>query len=262
MLPGRADAERRVEGPAALGGLERAARVRGPVARGRRPQRAGVEAARASRRPVRSSRRRRRRSRRRSAATELGLPLLLAPRRGLHDARAAPLGCVEEARAFFWWQMHATRTTEPYLQPLYCIDGGSAPMRRSSRCPATGARSPSGSATRRRRSSSSTHTATCSRCLALLVAGPARSAARGKRDRRASRTSSSPVERPDPGSGKSRDEPRHYVQSKAMCWAALESAAAKLADAGVVPTEARWRRRRPTTDQRLGRAGGLGRERA
>src|SRR3990170_1014574 len=34
------------------------------------------------------------------------------------------LGCVDEARAFFWWQMHATRTTEPELRPLYCVDGG------------------------------------------------------------------------------------------------------------------------------------------
>ena len=46
-------------------------------------------------------------------------------RDGVYTLRALlALGCVDEARAFFWWQMHATRTTEPEIRPLYCVDGG------------------------------------------------------------------------------------------------------------------------------------------
>ena len=46
-------------------------------------------------------------------------------RDGVFTLRALlALGCVDEARAFFWWQMHATRTTEPDIRPLYCVDGG------------------------------------------------------------------------------------------------------------------------------------------
>jgi GH15 family glucan-1,4-alpha-glucosidase len=34
------------------------------------------------------------------------------------------LGCTDEAHAFFWWFMHATRLTRPKLQVLYRLDGG------------------------------------------------------------------------------------------------------------------------------------------
>jgi GH15 family glucan-1,4-alpha-glucosidase len=46
--------------------------------------------------------------------------------------------------------------------------------------------------------------------------------------------------RPDHGIWESRDEPRHYVLSKAMCWTALDRAAA-LADEGVLPDRPAWR---------------------
>jgi GH15 family glucan-1,4-alpha-glucosidase len=46
--------------------------------------------------------------------------------------------------------------------------------------------------------------------------------------------------RPDSGIWESRDEPRHYVLSKAMCWTALDRAA-KLAEEGVLPEHPEWR---------------------
>ena len=40
------------------------------------------------------------------------------------------LGCLAEARAFFWWFMHATRLTRPRLRVFHRLDGGShAPER-------------------------------------------------------------------------------------------------------------------------------------
>jgi GH15 family glucan-1,4-alpha-glucosidase len=46
---------------------------------------------------------------------------------------------------------------------------------------------------------------------------------------------------PDAGVWESRDVPQHYVQSKAMCWTALDRAA-RLADEGELPDRAeRWR---------------------
>jgi GH15 family glucan-1,4-alpha-glucosidase len=34
------------------------------------------------------------------------------------------LGCRDEAQAYFWWLMHATQLTQPRLQVLYRLDGG------------------------------------------------------------------------------------------------------------------------------------------
>src|SRR5205823_8166621 len=34
------------------------------------------------------------------------------------------LGCPREARAYFWWLMHATQLTHPRLRVLFRLDGG------------------------------------------------------------------------------------------------------------------------------------------
>lgn len=41
------------------------------------------------------------------------------------------LGCAPEARAYFWWLMHASQLTHPRLQPLYRLDGGPRAAERS-----------------------------------------------------------------------------------------------------------------------------------
>jgi GH15 family glucan-1,4-alpha-glucosidase len=163
-------------------------------------------------------------------------------RDGVFTLRALlALGCVEEARAFFWWQMHATRTTEPVIRPLYCIDGGlredevelGLPGYRSSRPVRDG----NAAATQ----------------LQLDSYGPLLEGAWRFWSQTGSIGAARPRElaaladfvaeawrEPDAGIWESRDDPRHYVQSKAMCWTALDRAL-RLAEEGVLEERDGWR---------------------
>lgn len=163
-------------------------------------------------------------------------------RDGVFTLRALlALGCVDEARAFFWWQMHATRTTEPDIRPLYGIDGGlrtgeveldlpgyrrSAPVRVGNAAAAQ---------------------------LQLDAYGPLVEGAWRFHSRTGSLGAARPREiatladfvaeswrQPDSGIWESRGEPEHYVQSKAMCWTALDRAA-RMTEAGLVPGRREWR---------------------
>ena len=163
-------------------------------------------------------------------------------RDGVYTLRALlELGCEDEARAFFWWQMHATRTTEPELRPLYCIDGGLRDD--ETEAPAPGYR---GSTPVRVGNAAASQ-------LQLDTYGPmlegvwrfwaktgSLGAARPKEVAGLADFVASEWRRPDHGIWESRDEPRHYVLSKAMCWTALDRAAA-LADEGVLPARPEWR---------------------
>ena len=163
-------------------------------------------------------------------------------RDGVYTLRALlELGCEDEARAFFWWQMHATRTTEPELRPLYCIDGGLRDE--ETEAPAAGYR---GSRPVRIGNAAATQ-------LQLDTYGPmlegvwrfwaktgSLGAARPKEIAALADFVASEWRRPDQGIWESRDEPKQYVLSKAMCWTALDRAAT-LADEGVLPARPEWR---------------------
>jgi GH15 family glucan-1,4-alpha-glucosidase len=166
-------------------------------------------------------------------------------RDGIYTMRALlSLGYVDEARAFFWWQMHATRTSAPRVRPLYRIDGGATTSEREEELALPGYRGSAPvrvgnaaadqlqldvyghlleSAARFRSQTGSLGAAT-GRELAEL----ADYVAEHWRDR-------------DAGIWESRGPQRSYVQSKAMCWTALDRAA-DLAQAGALPDRrARWR---------------------
>ena len=163
-------------------------------------------------------------------------------RDGIFTLRALlALGCVDEARAFFWWQMHATRTTEPELRPLYGIDGRiladeveldlpgyqeSAPVRVGNAAADQLQLDPYGPLVEgawRFHSRTGSLGAARPRELAALADYVAET-----------------WREPDAGIWESRDDPRDYVQSKAMCWTALDRAV-RMADAGLVPERAGWR---------------------
>ena len=163
-------------------------------------------------------------------------------RDGVFTLRALlALGCVEEARAFFWWQMHATRTSEPELRPLYCIDGGfrddehelDVPGYRDSRPVRVG----NAAATQLQLDTYGTLVEGASR---FHHATGSLGAARPRELAALADFVAESWRQPDAGIWESRDEPRHYVLSKAMCWTALDRAAG-LADAGVLPDRDGWR---------------------
>jgi GH15 family glucan-1,4-alpha-glucosidase len=163
-------------------------------------------------------------------------------RDGVYTLRALlALGCVEEARAFFWWQMHATRTTEPAIRPLYCVDGGLSSEEEE--LPLPGYRS-----SRPVRIGNAAADQLQLDTYGSLLEGAWRfwsqtgslGAARPKEIAALADYVAAEWQQPDAGIWESRDEPKHYVFSKAMCWTALDRVA-RLADAGAVPADASWR---------------------
>jgi GH15 family glucan-1,4-alpha-glucosidase len=153
------------------------------------------------------------------------------------------LGHHDEAHAFFWWLMHASRLTQPCLQILYRTDGSEHTAEREL------------SSLRGYRGSSPVRVGNGAReqvqldlyggVLAAIwlygtyvghldgdtgkeVAGIADYVAEHWRDR-------------DNGIWEVRDERTHYTQSKALCWVALDRACA-LGEAGLIPDRSdRWR---------------------
>jgi GH15 family glucan-1,4-alpha-glucosidase len=153
------------------------------------------------------------------------------------------LGFRNEAHAFFWWLMHASRLTQPRLQILYRIDGSDHSGERELR-DLDGYR---GSAPVRIGNGASKQ-------IQLDLYGAVLEAIwlygkevghldgdTGKEVARIADYVASHWRDPDNGIWEVRDERTHYTQSKALCWVALDRACA-LADEGMIPNRnTRWR---------------------
>jgi len=154
------------------------------------------------------------------------------------------LGCGNEARAFFWWLMHASQLTHPRLQVLYRLDGGAHAPERT--LPLAGYR---GSRPVRVGNGAVDQ-------LQLDIYGHLFQtawlyASSGRRidadiGRRLARTADLVCEiwqNTDSGIWEVRSEPVHFTQSKMMCLVALDGAI-RLAQAGHIPVRgmSRWQR--------------------
>jgi GH15 family glucan-1,4-alpha-glucosidase len=152
------------------------------------------------------------------------------------------LGYRDEVHAFFWWLMHSSRLSRPELRTLYRVNGSTHLT--ESELPLDGYL---GSRPVRIGNAASTQ-------LQLDVYGDVLDAvyryadtlgalepATGKEAAGLADFVCKSWRQPDSGIWELRGDPRHYTHSKAMCWVALDRAAA-LAERGDIPNHAaRWR---------------------
>ena len=152
------------------------------------------------------------------------------------------LGCDTEAKSFFWWFMHATQRTLPRLHVLYRLDGSTHTPERT--LPLAGYRD-----SRPVRIGNGAAAQLQLDAYGELVEAAYQYARRGYTlGRDTARDIASIADfvcskwrEPDSGIWEVRAEPRHYTQSKAMCWIALDRAS-RLAEDGRVPARRapRW----------------------
>ena len=153
------------------------------------------------------------------------------------------LGCGGEARAFFWWLMHASQLTRPRLHVLYGLDGGVEQRERDL-------------ALEGYRGSRPVRTGNAATAqLQLDIYGEllqtallyARDGRRLDGDTAKGLAAIADLvcaiwRQPDSGIWEVRSEPRHFTHSKIMCWVALDRAV-RLAGDGQLPGghAGRWR---------------------
>jgi GH15 family glucan-1,4-alpha-glucosidase len=153
------------------------------------------------------------------------------------------LGYEAEAHSFLWWLMHATKLTAPRFQVLYRVDGGIQADEKT----VDGFAGYRGSQPVRVGNGAAKQ-------VQLDVYGDVMHAiwlhatehgdVGGETRRAVARIADYVADEwrsPDSGIWEVRSEPTHFIQSKAMCWVALDRAV-KLAEAGFIADHSeRWR---------------------
>lgn len=145
------------------------------------------------------------------------------------------LGCASEARAYFWWLMHASELTHPRLQALYRLDGGGGARERS--LPLEGYR---GSSPVRVGNGAvdqlqlDTYGELLQTAYLYALAGNGLDRDIARRIAEMADLVTELWRRPDSGIWEVRSDPVHFTQSKMMCWIALDRAL-ELAERGLIP---------------------------
>ena len=152
------------------------------------------------------------------------------------------LGCAPEARAYFWWLVHASQLTRPRLQPMYRLDGGPRALERT--LPLDGYRGSQpvrvGNAAAGQRQLD-TYGELLQTAWLYAEGGDCLDADIGRRLAQTADLVCHLWHEPDAGIWEVRGKPAHFTQSKMMCWVALDRAA-RLAGRGLIPGghRARW----------------------
>jgi GH15 family glucan-1,4-alpha-glucosidase len=152
------------------------------------------------------------------------------------------LSCAPEARAYFWWLMHASQLTHPRLRVLYRLDGGGHAPERT--LPLNGYR---GSQPVRVGNAAAgqlqldTYGELLQTAWLYATTGHRMDADIARRLAETADLVCRIWRQPDAGIWEVRSEPAHFTQSKMMCWVALDRAR-ELAERGVISSRhaARW----------------------
>jgi len=153
------------------------------------------------------------------------------------------LGCPSEAHAYFWWLLHASQLTHPRVRVLYGLDGRArTPERELPLAGYAGSRPVrvGNEAGQQRQLDVYGELLQTAHRFALTAGAIDRDT--GRRLAQVADAVCELWRQPDAGIWEVRSEPRHFTQSKVMCWVALDCAAA-LAEEGQIPgrSAARWR---------------------
>lgn len=164
-------------------------------------------------------------------------------RDGIYTMRALLLlGYTDEARSFFDWQIDALQRSAPDVKPLYRIDGGVGGREVEADLPGYRGSRPvrfGNAASDQLQLDVYGHVLESAARLRATT-GPLGAEVGGVLARLADDVART-WRCPDAGIWEVRDGTHHFVQSKAMCWTALDRAAS-LADEGAIPGSAsRWR---------------------
>jgi GH15 family glucan-1,4-alpha-glucosidase len=153
------------------------------------------------------------------------------------------LGFHDEAHSFFWWLMHASRLTQPRLQILYRVDGSDHAREQE----VAGLRGYRGSSPVRAGNGAvkqvqlDVYGAVLEAIWLYVQEVGEIDADTGKEVAEIADYVGRHWRDPDSGIWEVRSETTHFIQSKALCWVALDRAC-KLAHRGVIPDRSvRWR---------------------
>jgi GH15 family glucan-1,4-alpha-glucosidase len=153
------------------------------------------------------------------------------------------LGCPVESEAFFWWLLHASQLTHPRLRVLYRLDGRQEARERALAMPGYKGSAPV------RIGNAASDQVQLDVYGHLLQTAWLYADAGGRLDARTAARLAATADlvtrswrEPDSGIWEVRSAPRHFTQSKMMCWIALDRAS-RLAAAGHLPAAhvRRWR---------------------
>ncbi len=152
------------------------------------------------------------------------------------------LGCPTEAHAYFWWLMHASQLTHPRLQVLYRLDGRAATTEKDlpweGYCGSSPVRIGNAAAGQLQLD---TYGELMQTAWLYARATGRLDADIGRRLAELADLVCATWREPDSGIWEVRSAPRHFTQSKMMCWVALDRAA-HLAERSLIPDRhlARW----------------------
>ena len=153
------------------------------------------------------------------------------------------LSCAPEARAYFWWLMHASQLSHPYLRVLYRLNGGARAPERTLRLDGYRGSRPvrTGNAAASQRQLD-TYGELLQTAWVHATTGHQIDPDIARRLAEMADLVCEIWRQPDAGIWEVRSKQRHFTQSKMMCWIALDRAH-ELADRGLIPNRhaARWR---------------------